>query len=74
MRVIFDLKRGCSETCREIKRETSVLRLFFVLKVGKLNVPFYEKYRCSRRKCSVKKVFLKVLQNSWEATCVSVCF
>ena len=35
------LKRGCSETCREIKRETSVLSLFFVLKVVKLNVPFY---------------------------------
>ena len=34
-------KRGCSETCREIKRETPVLSLFFVLKVGKLNVPFY---------------------------------
>ena len=31
-------------------------------------------FRCSYRKCSVKEVFLKVLQNSQASTCVGLSF
>ena len=31
-------------------------------------------FRCSCRRCSVKEVFLKVLQNSQESTCVGLSF
>ena len=56
------------------KKDNFVFLLYTMIKISYLYHILIVKNRSSHKRCSVKKVFLKISQNSQESTCARVSF
>ena len=72
-RQIYKQTSSTFYTSNDVSRRKNLLVLITELRNSHL-ITLLKTYRSSHRRCSVKKVFLKISQNSQENTCVRVSF
>ena len=71
-RSIFNKVVG--QTCNFIKKKTKTKKYFFLGTFRATASTHLQFAEAVTRRCSVKKVFLKISQNSEENTCIRVSF